>query len=543
MGKTKSIKLQNIILFIIIISFCCLPIWYFDYYINQDGSPHLYNSYIIYEILGGNTNFTDLYSINSYPIPNLSGHWIITLLMLFFQPFIVSKLLITITFAGVIASCYWLRGQTTTSNHFEKILSLFIGTILAFNWLWFLGFYNFIIGFIGYIFAIGLFWKWREELDFNRTLILAVLNILVYLSHLISFGMLLGGIGIICVFAISQDRKKNWLFAAASFIPTIPLLISYKSLSTSGGSVYPNWFYLHNIFSIKDWINHFQAADPFQLISRSAFPVTSLNSGVFSIFSAFLWLFVVIILLLFVTWIKRLQNNFNLKESLPWLLIFGFSVFFWMFAPDDFGNSHGSFLRERVLLCGLVCFIPIFRIEKATWLKITSSIILISLIIFQTFVLWEFSSSTNKVAENYLSAKPFINDTDKLVSIVMIENGCRYKANPLTNLNPLLGIGKNTRIWDNYELGYYLFPVVIKNKDEQQFIFDLRQSNAINVCDKGENVTEKLNNLEELFQQHHNKFTVLLVWNGDERIKPIISEWFEEEPFYIKDKVKLYRHK
>ena len=531
-----------LILFFTLIIFACLPIWYFPFYINQDGSPHLYNSYLLLEILRGNDIFTNIYSINPYPIPNLSGHWILAFLLLFFTPNIASKIIITLTFAGFVAACGWLRRQTAGVEGIE--ISFLFGAALAFNWLWFLGFYNFILGLTGYTFALGLFWKWRENLNFPKAAILALTFIFVYFSHLISFGMLFGSVGLIALSSVTKNRKSNYFWTFVSFLPAIPLLIGYKISTESGGTITPVWRYLKNPFSISDWILQLQVADPFQLISRRAFPFLHTESAFFAVFSVFLWIFVLVVLLIAGTWIFQNKVKFNLKENFPWLILLTLSFLFWIFFPDDFGKSHGGFLRERVLLCGLVCFIPIYRVGRIRHLKIISYILLAGIIIFQTAVLWEYSINANKIARTYLSAKSSISDEDKLASVVFVEGGgCRYKANPLSNLNPLLGIGKNTKIWDNYELGYYIFPVIAKNPDEQRFIYEFREANIVEICNSNENVSKKLEDLKRLLNFNHQKITVLLIWNEDERIKPIISEWFEVEPFFHNDKVKLYRHK
>ena len=86
-------------------------------------------------------------------------------------------------------------------------------------------------------------------------------------------------------------------------------------------------------------------------------------------------------------------------------------------------------------------------------------------------------------------------------------------------MNPLLGIGKNTKIWDNYELGYYIFPVIAKNPDEQRFIYEFREANIVEICNSNENVSKKLEDLKRLLNFNHQKITVLLIWNEDERIK------------------------
>ena len=414
---------------------------------------------------------------------------------------------------------------------------------MAFNWMWFLGFYNFIIGVVGFTFTLGLYWRWRENLNIYRSLVLSLLIIFVYLSHLISFGMLIGSLIVLGVFVSPTFFKKTITWTLISFTPVLPFIISYKLASEAGGGLSPVWRYLENPFSISNWILQLQAADPFQLMSRKAFPFAALDSNLYALFSPLLWLTAAFLCLSLATWFFVQKREFLSRRFLPFALLTFFSILFWVFAPDDFGKSHGSFLRERVLLCGLICFIPLFRTVKFSWFQFLAQVALVFIIIFQTAVLWEYSINADKIGREYLSGKESVKDSDSFASIVLIENGCRYKANPLTNLNVLYGIGKNTRIWDNYELGFYLFPVNARNPSDRRFIFDFRESNAFDLCNPLEKTDEKLAHINSLLDSDHDKINVMLVWGGDQRVEAILRKWFEDKPFFQNERVRLFRRR
>jgi hypothetical protein len=107
----------------------------------------------------------------------------------------------------------------------------------------------------------------------------------------------------------------------------------------------------------------------------------------------------------------------------------------------------------------------------------------------------------------------------------------------------LYGVGKRTRVWDNYEIGYYLFPVTAKNPQDQQFVSDFRESSNFELCDPNEKAEGKLNQLNELINTHHDRINVILIWNGDGRAMPFLSEWYENEPFYENGRIRLFRHR
>lgn len=526
--------------YLFLIAFACLPIWSVPQYFDQDGSPHLYNAYLILELLKNNPSFTQFYALNPVPIPNLTGHWLLAGLLLLFSPATVTKLIVSFTFAAFVAAIGWLRRQTAGDGELKT--SLLYGTVLAFNWMWFLGFYNFIIGMIGFTFTLGLFWQWRENMNFRRSFVLSVLFVIVFLSHLISFGILAGGILLSAVFVPRANLKRTLRWTFAAILPVLPLIIAYKLFSEiSAGGMSPVWRYLSNPFSPSNWVMHFQAADPFLLLSRKTLPFLQVNSPALAVFSPFLWLAAALFCLSLAT-LTRQKPNILPRRLLPFILLATFSILFWMFAPDDFGKSHGGFLRERVLLCGLVCFVPLFRTRGSARLKRLAQVFLVFVIVFQTAAVWEYALWANETGQEYLSARPAIADTDSLGSIVLVADGCRFRSNPLANINPLLGVGKNTRVWDNYEIGYYLFPVIARDSRERQIVFDFRESNAIDLCNPSE-IDEKFTKLDSFLHQHHDKIKVMAVWNGDERVSALLREWYDDKPFFQNGRVALFRHR
>lgn len=536
--STQNFRLS--LFYLLLVAFASLPIWSVENFINQDGSPHLYNSYIMLELIAGNSSTAQTYALNSVLLPNLTGYWLIVGLLLLFSAATVTKLMVTFTFAGFVASVGWLRFQTVGREDLQT--TLLLGAVLAFNWMWFLGFYNFIISVAGFTFTTGWYWTHRENLNFRRAIALSLLLIFVFLSHLIGFGMLALSILILSFSVPKPQLKRTLQWTLAAFIPIIPLAVVYKLLiNIEGGASIPVWHHLSNPFSLSEWILQLQGADPFLLISRKTLPFLETNSIFFALLTPVLWLMAALFCLLCGSFINRKKEDFS-RQHLPFVFLTLFAVLFWIFAPDDFGKSHGGFLRERVLLCGLICLVPLFSMKTSPILKRTAQICLVFIIIFQTAAVWDYALRTNQLGREYLTAKLAVENSDSLASIVRIENGCRFKSNPLVSINTLLGVGNNMRVWDNYEIGYYLFPVIAKNPTDRQFVFDFSESNAINLCNPPE-VDLKLSRLDSLLKLQNEKIRVMAVWNGDERIHLILSKWYEDQPFFQNGRIALYRHR
>ncbi len=537
--SNPKIRFTGFYLFLII--FACLPIWTVERYFNQDGSPHLYNAFLMLELFKGNPAFTEFYALNPAPLPNLSGHYLLALLLLLFSPTVVTKLMVSMLFAAFVAAVGWLRRQVAGAEDFH--ISLLVGAALAFNWMWFLGFYNFIIGVIGFTFTLGLYFRWRENLDFLRSLVLSVLVIVVFFSHLISFGMLVGSLLLFCLFVPPPQLKRALIWTFAALVPVTPLIIQYKFFSAQeGGELAPVWRSLANPLSPFSWFAQLQAADPFQLLSRKAIPFYAETSNSYALFSPFLWISAALVCLAGATLFASRNRDCLSRRTFPFLLIAFGSIAVWTFAPDDFGKVHGGFLRERVLFCGLICFVPLFQTGKSRFLKRAATGCLIFVICFQTLVLWNYAADAGQMGAEFLSGQSLIKDDDSFGSIVLTDTGCRYKANPLPSLGVLYGLNKNTRIWDNYETGIYIFPTILKNASERQFVNEFREAGNFDLCDPNENISEKFAKLRSILDLNNDKIKTLLIWGDDERIAPIISRWYEPQPFFRNGRVRLFRH-
>ena len=524
-----------------LVFFCCAPIWANEYFINQDGSAHLYTSYLMLEILKSNANVADFYAFNSFSIPNSSGHWLMVWLLLLFQPLILTKLMMTLVFSGFVASIGWLRRQAVGAEGIKT--SILIGAALGFNWLWFVGFYNFLIGVCCFILTVGLFFKWRENLNIWKTLIFSCLFLLTYFSHIVSFVILFGSLFILVFSSNTQQIKRNLIFMAIALLPVLPFLIIYKTLTADGGGFFPVWRNLHNIFSVSDWLSQIRTADLFIIISRKSFPFVSAQSNLFAIFTPVLWISAAFFALLGATYFEKRRVAAFTKSDFIFAFLLVSLVLAAMFSPDDFGLNNGSVLRERILLCGLIFIVPIFRVNNSIKLKRFAQTILVFVIIFQTLAVWDYSIQTNLVAGEFFAAQNSIPPDEKLASVVMIDEDLRFHSIPLPMLNNYFGLSSNRIVLDNYEIGHYLFPLVAKNKADKEFIYCLTRFNSFSPELNGEKFDEKLSDLEGCLAENNQKINTLVFWGKNQKVENIIAKWFESKPYFENGRVRLFHHK
>ncbi|HEY8560623.1 MAG TPA: hypothetical protein VIL74_09630 [Pyrinomonadaceae bacterium] len=537
MNPFRALNYRLTLFFLLLVIFCCAPVWAVEYFVNQDGSAHVYSSFIILELVKGNPRLAETFAFNSISVPNSSGHWLMAALLAFFSPFLVTKIMATLTFAAFVALIGWLRYKTVGIDGVKT--SFLLGAAIGFNWLWLCGFYNFLIGVACFVFGLGLFFGWNCALNARRASLLAVLFLLAYFSHIISFAVLSGSILLLLFAAPRENLKSNLLYFAAALLPIVPLLVVYKSVSASGGGFYPVWRNLENPFSPVDWLQQMRTADPFIFISRKAFPFVDGTSGFFAAFAPLLWIGAGFVLLAVATFREAGAPFFRGRTNLIFLLLLTGSVSAAMLAPDDFGLSNGSILRERLLICGLVFAVPLFRGRNSPRLKRLAQFALLVVVLFQTAALWDYALRADAQAREFLSARRALRSGDRLASVVIVENGGRFNSTPATMLNNYFGIAENRLVWDNYEIGHYLFPVVAKNPADKRFVFEWTRSNAFALHDRGGNFEGKLSQLESCLRENQDKIDALIVYGNDVPVEKILNNWFV--PVYENGRVRVFR--
>lgn len=542
MNFYNSPNVRLLFFFLLLVSLACSPVWLVENFINLDGSAHLYSGYLMSELLKGNPQISEIYAFNSFSIPNASGHWGLAFLLNIFPPGLVTKISVTLLFALFVASIGWFRLKTVGAENLET--SLLIAAAIGLNWFWLMGFYNFLIGVIGLVFTLGLFYGWREELNWKRSGVMAVLFLVVYFSHIISLGMLAGSVFLLFLYVPFQNFKKGLIWIILPLLPILPLFYLYKSLSNNDGGFSPSWRNPDAFYSPVGWFNLLRTADPLQIISERTFPFFNYYSEYFRLFSPILWLFIAFLILAGVTLFTIKKDELLSPKYLPFLLLFGFSILLTMLSPDSLGFTHGSYLRERVLLFSFIFFVPLFRLGKSVWLKNSAHFCLAFIILFQTLSLWDYALQTNQEAKEFLAASDALEEkNDTLASVIIMDESPRFYARPTAQMTAFLGIKKNIIVWDDYEIGHYLFPVIAKNRSDKEFILSYTNSNSFFLTGSTKSFDETLSSFDANLQAHHNNISALLVWGKDDRIQAIINKWYEPVPNFANGRVRVFRLK
>jgi hypothetical protein len=531
--------------FIFLSLFACAPIWGVRYFINQDGSGHVHGAWMMIELMRGNPRFTDLFQFNFIFFPDVAGHWLMALLLLFVSAFTATKMMMTLTYIGLVAAVGWLRWCTVGRQ--GLLTSFLIGGALAFNWLWLEGFYNFNLGFALAVFTCACYFRWREDMTFGRAALLALLLFLVFVSHVVSFAIAAGTIAFLCVLPLSDMSRRRLLSTIAAFVPVAPIAAIYKLSNEASGTLVPVWRNLNGQYALSNWLTQLRGIDSFIIISRRSFPFVDTDSTVFAVFTPVVWIAAAYALLLAGTWIaRRCEYDLWTSRYLPFFVLAVGSIIVAIFSPDnfEFSSSTGGVLRERIFLVGLIFLVPIYRADgTSNALRIIPKAALVFVIAFQTAALWEYAIRSDRDAHQFLSASAQVPEGSSLAAITIEPKGMRFSSSPVSSMDNYIGIGRNILVWDNYEFGHYLFPVVAKNGADQEFVLAYAGNNTFELNNPERFSAERISKLTEILSAENHRIDTLLVWGSDPRIEAAYKPWFEAQPYFENGRVRLYRHK
>jgi hypothetical protein len=526
-------------LFLALVGVGCSAVWGAGAFVTQDGPAHVYSAWRMLALLRHDPSVGALFTFNSFVLPNATGHWILVLLLQVVSPLAATRILATLTYAGLVAAAGFLRFATSGRDGLGT--ALLIGAAIAFNWLWLCGLSNFLLGVIGCAAALGLFHLWRGVLSAPRAVALSSLLVFVYFSHIVAFAVLVGTLVLSTAALEREKRGRAALAVAAAILPAALLALAYGA-SIAHGAFAPAWRRLASPFSVGSWFHQVRAADPFVLISRRTFPFTAASGDVFAVFSPLIWLLAAFALLAAATLARRERPAAD-RGRLAFLAALAGCTLVAAFGPDDFGTSHGTLLRERLALLGALCFVPLFRTAPSAKATRLAEGCLVFVVLFQTASLWEYALRSDRDARDVLAFADAVRGVDSLGSVVVLEDGRRFHSNPAAQMSNFFGIGGHTLVWDNYEAGYDLFPVVARSPADRRFALDFTSANVFDPEESPERLADTLARLDACFAGADGRVGTVLSWSRDPRVDAVLAKWFEPEPFFARGRGRLFRRR
>jgi len=160
-----------------------LPVLLVRYVPSLDGPQHLYTARLISELWQGDELITRFFSFNPVIVGNLGSQYILAFLLLVFPAWLAEKIFISFFIIGLALSFrYFIKSMTKSGSLLYLLIFPF-----AFTSLFMLGYYNFSLAFIPFFLGLGYFKRNENRLGIRQVLMMAMLIVLIYLTHAIVF--------------------------------------------------------------------------------------------------------------------------------------------------------------------------------------------------------------------------------------------------------------------------------------------------------------------------------------------------------------------
>ncbi|HYS53924.1 MAG TPA: hypothetical protein VER58_09220 [Thermoanaerobaculia bacterium] len=198
-----------------------VPIWLFRFFPTQDGPSHLYNAFVLAHYFDrANIVIREYLILNTHLFPNWTTYVAMAALMRIFPPLIVQQIVLSICVICIPAAVIYLQKSFKAAADATALL----GVLLAFSYILFMGFFNFIVGAALFIFTIGFWWRRRKA---RYLYALYALLIAIYLSHGLAFAATLMAI------AILAATERRWR-VLGELAPAVVLFI-LDAVARTGG--------------------------------------------------------------------------------------------------------------------------------------------------------------------------------------------------------------------------------------------------------------------------------------------------------------------
>ena len=186
-----------------------IPIWLFRWFPTQDGPSHLYNAFVLARYGDAASVIVRSYfQLNLRLFPNWTAYFLMAPLTRILPPLVAQQIVLSICVISIPAAVVYLQKSFKPAADPTALL----GVLLAFSYVLFMGFFNFVIGAALFAIATGFWWRRRS----GRYLYgLYGLLIAIYLSHGLAFAVTLLAIGIL---AAVERRWRVCVELAPAFL-------------------------------------------------------------------------------------------------------------------------------------------------------------------------------------------------------------------------------------------------------------------------------------------------------------------------------------
>ena len=422
-----------------------LPVVLFKSFPTVDGPAHLYNVRLIIDLIANPSSpLSDFLMFNPQLNPNLTGHLFLGFLMMFLPALTAEKIFLLSYLIFFPLAFRYLFDVLRLKG---KYLVYFIFPF-TYSFLFYYGFYNFSIGLIFLFLSLALWIRYlRSGFTIRRMVILGILSLLVFFSHLFVFAILLLALAIVNLQAAPRllsstiAGKKgiliSWLQQILILLPGIVLTGMYFATHPAGNG---SSQYL-SLTELLTMIKQVQPAKGVDYAKENIF--TKWIFILFALISAFhLFRFLI------------RPRKIVLADTLIWGILAAFTFLLFMVMPNMIKGSIG-FVNSRLLVFFFLFLILFLATLRApAWLKIIAFVIINYVNVALINVYAKATTRLSDLAAQVKDASEIIDPYSTVFAIYQSEEWI------FTHISNSLGIDKPLVITDNIEASLNYFPLV-----------------------------------------------------------------------------------
>jgi hypothetical protein len=447
------------------------PVWSARFFVTGDGPCHVYNAHVLLDYaFGRHRDFYDpFYFITANFDPNWFGHMGLALFQLVFAPETAEKLFLTGYVATFGLGLRYLLRQINPQSVFLSSL----GLLFVWHHLLMQGFYNYAASIAIFFWVCGYWLKYRDGMTPSRSLVFALLWLILYAAHPMGFAFACIFIACsmlsACVMSVRQDRLfggmlklgaygKSFLLSA---LPALMLFAEYlyrkpPSQGENGETVANVWTALINLNAL--------------VTMNAAERGTAVSVGI-----------LVAIFALGAVALRIKQRKWIFEDFI--VLFFGIAL--WQYFRQTGAHSIELLMPLRIQLFPWLALLLWAATAKfPNWSKgIVISLAIIAMTIFLYLRIPTHIKASNLVTE-YVDCVPYIRDESVLLVLNYDFSGRDPQGREIANRTWLnihatdyIGAYRTAIMSDNYEALRSYFPI---NWHWQRNMFGQTEKDGIN---------------------------------------------------------------
>jgi len=503
-----------------------IPLFFGKYFLTQDGPSHLYNAFILKDmILSHHSLYTQYFEINKVPNPN----WLITvfyaLTMMVLPAFLAEKIFLVLYVLLLPLSFRFLIRQINLNNSFIALLIF----PLVYNITLYLGFFNFCFSIIFYFYAVGYWLKYQGILSLKRQIGFILLVTITYFSHPVSFVILCMTVGIFILSAFYQEMKnkqgpaKHFLKRISglliALLPSMLFFLAFFKESGSEISFTKRYVKIYIVDQLQNYGLNYLGKDDLWLCT------------VFAAILAFFFIYNIVI---------RIKNRRLYRFDILYLFFVLFSIMTF-FSPEEIAGGSVILIR-LILYSNIIAIICISAYSYPEKLKKISAYVFFGFALFWLVFRGYHFEKIQEQFTTFRSIEKYIPEGKTLLPFIV------QKSNP--DGSPVdttwdIDINVYQHAANYISLGKKL--VCLEDYEAEQSYFPLRWKPAVNPSgyfpENGEMLKDSL--IASYVDRVHAWPDYILIWDGSGHLSDRKSLIAEMEKHYVLDKMEgdawLYR--